>query len=85
MIGAHEAIFPDLPVFKRSAAVGTFGADQAGIPLCVAEEDQIFTKHSHGDGKVFEVPREIDGMPVPTKHLSCYRSRSGARKLLEKL
>ena len=64
VIAAADAVFLDLAVIERGAAVAAAGVEQAGPAMAVAEQDQILAERAHLARHVAGVGRKADRVPV---------------------
>jgi hypothetical protein len=64
VVAAADAVFLDLAVVERRAAVAAAGVQQADPAVFVAKQDQVFTQRAHFSGDIGGVGGERDRMPV---------------------
>src|ERR1700726_3677156 len=64
MVAAADAVFLDLAVIERGAAVAAARVEQAGAAMPVAEQDQVLAQRPDFSGDVGGVGRKPDRVPV---------------------
>ena len=81
VVAAADAVFLDLAVVERGAAMAAAGVQQAGAAVPVAEQDQILAQHAHFSGDIGGVSGEADRVPVAPQQFAHRRAAGDRRQL----
>ena len=74
VVAAADAVFLDLAVIERGAAMAAARVQQADAAVLVAEQHQILAEHAHFSGDIGGVGDEPDRVPVAPEQFAHRRA-----------